>query len=382
MTRDADERGLLTYASSLKKQYAKSLDKTTEYILLGLVVRALDTIARSGGKTVFTTRNSNDIAMYLKIIKPRLKRTIMLVKWSGLGVLLIWILSVVAWNVKIQIGDNVPVPGIWASPCAVTSDTDYDPLPDMSGHEIGLPYNIFSGWCAFTVFNRSLVYWSTKDMSVCIATPEGGSRWYSARRWITESTDVCSLFSSRKYIYLNIRGQFGATQVLRLVPKTGQLSPVPGVIAVRAHDSSSEVVALRKDGSIQFLTDDHIAISTRLYVGHVVDWDGDTDAKMVCWRVGNRIRTWQNGRYSSFGIDVKRYRGMSLYTAKHIIWVSSDYDGPAIMAADALVYRYDGSYLGSHLFCSMPANSPMYPYDPVVIKIAHRLSTIRKSIAD
>jgi hypothetical protein len=275
----------------------------------------------------------------------------------------------------------VPVPGIWASPSEVGSNGAYYLLPDMKGQGI-VPEHSFVAKSAFTVLNHSLIYWSPLDVSACIATPEGAIRWYSFKRWLTNSTDVNSLYASNKYIYLNVSSQAGPFRVLRLVPKTGQISVVFGVVEVRAHDNSSDIAGLSKDGTLQFYTDDQIATSPPLFVGRDVDWDGDAGAKMVCWRIGHHISTWDNGRTSGFDVDMYRYRGMSLYTAKHIIWISSDYTGFAIWSANALVHRYNGSYLGAHLFCSSPAYPPMYPSDPIIIKIAHRLSTSCKPVFD
>jgi hypothetical protein len=280
-----------------------------------------------------------------------------------------------AWDMKLIVGDDVPLPGIWTAPSAIMSKGHYDPLPNRNCGEIGFPLSESRFWCAYTVYDHNLVYWSTSDKSVCIATPNGSRNWYSAKHWISDGTDVCSLVASNRCIYLNIRSHAGAVEALRLVPDTGHISVVSGVVEIRGHDNSSDIVGLRKDGYLQFYTDALVATSPPIFVGKVADWDGDAIAKMLCSRKGRHITTWNSGRTSGFDVDMANYRGMSLCTAKQIIWISSDTTALALTGS-VLDYRYTGAYLGSHLLPGSPAGTPMYPGDPVVVNIARRLSII------
>jgi hypothetical protein len=214
------------------------------------------------------------------------------------------------------------------------------------------------------------------DKSVCIADSAGNIRWISAKLWITDGADVCSIFASDQYIYLNIRSQNGPLRTLRLVPKTAQISVVPGVVEIRAHDNTPDVVGLGKDGLLRFYTENLVATSHPIFVGNVDEWDGDAAAKMVCWRTGHHIKTWDNGLTSGFDVDTESYHGLSLNTARRVIWISSETDFLFFWDGSVMDYHYDGAYLGTHVVTGSPIGTPMYTYDPVVADTAHRLSII------
>jgi len=144
----------------------------------------------------------------------------------------------------------------------------------------------------FVEWQGNLVYWSDTDKSIAIVHKDGSVRWIEVGKHLPPQVEQVAIAARGDEIWLNlysrtfIRHYVG---VLKVLPNSGQVFPLPGVLEVRASPGGDYLALLNEDARVKILLPS--GVRNRDANFDIIDWDYDarSDCLLVLTEHGVQI---------------------------------------------------------------------------------------------
>lgn len=219
-------------------------------------------------------------------------------------------------------------------------------------------------------WQESLLYWSDADKAIAIVRKDGSIRWIEVGKYLSPQVERVRLVVHGEEIWLNlysrtfIRRHVG---VLKVLPRSGRVSPVPGVLEVRASAAGNSLALLDESARVKVL----LPSGKRTFDANfdIVDWDYDTqhDVLLVLTEGGVQVCRADSTRF----VRLPRWYLCQRVYAKP---TSREYWGlchkPFHFGTVVLAYDYSGRFKGKVLETGYECFGVIEPTPPALQVIA------------
>lgn len=201
----------------------------------------------------------------------------------------------------------------------------------------------------FVEWQGNLVYWSDTDRSIAVARKDGSIRWIEVGKYLSPQVEQVRIAARGGELWLNlysrtfIRRYIG---VLKVLPHSGQVVPVPKVLEVRVSAGGNALALLDEYARVKVLLPSGI----RMYDANfdIVDWDYDAhnDFLVVLTQHGVQICRAGSTRFARLP---RWYLCRRIYArpAAREYWVLCH--KPFHFGTVVLAYDYSGRFMGKVL---------------------------------
>lgn len=195
----------------------------------------------------------------------------------------------------------------------------------------------------------NLLYWSDADKAIAIVRKDGSIRWIEVGKYLSPQVERVGLVAHGEEIWLNlysrtfIRPHVG---VLKVLPRSGRVLSVPGVLEVRASAGGGHLATLNEEARVKVLVPSGI----RTYDANfdILDWDYDahSDSLLVLTQHGVQICQAGSTRFARLPM-LYNCRRIYAKPAAREYWVLCH--KPFHFGSVVLAYDYFGRFRGKVL---------------------------------
>jgi hypothetical protein len=216
------------------------------------------------------------------------------------------------------------------------------------------------------IYKDSIVYWSSKDQSLCVVKTINKLKWISLSSVFHNNEIVCRMTSTNNGIYLLIKN-FNQFRVLYLNPETGVMRWLKNdIVDVRGHEDSSNVAWMLKDNQFHIRYSNYN--SDRIISEKIRAWDSDPQLQVTCYLRNNdyyNIYILNRNKKIVFHA-IGDTQDIYFCPKFHVIWVTNYCMFFPITFIS--VYDYSGHFMG-YGSPDTHRQAPLYLYDHNVANI-------------